>query len=70
MTQDEIELFGYKCPYTDKPCYHDWECKTCEVELEEVEWLNTDNNTAIEICDNDCEHCEWATCPKMEGAEE
>ena len=19
-----------------------------------------------EICDNDCEHCDWATCPKME----
>ena len=19
-----------------------------------------------EICDNDCEHCDWVTCPKME----
>ena len=23
------------------------------------------------VCDNDCEHCEWVTCPKAEeGAEE
>lgn len=22
-----------------------------------------------EICDNDCEHCDWVTCPKMEDAE-
>lgn len=24
------------------------------------------------VCDNngDCEHCEWTTCPEMEGAEE
>lgn len=20
----------------------------------------------IEDCDDDCEHCEWVTCPKME----
>ena len=20
----------------------------------------------VKICDNDCEHCEWVTCPKME----
>lgn len=19
-----------------------------------------------QVCDNDCEHCDWATCPKME----
>lgn len=41
MTEEEIELFGYLCPYTDKPCYNNWECKTCEVELEEIKWLNT-----------------------------
>ena len=24
-----------------------------------------------DVCDNDCEHCEWVTCPKAEeGAEE
>ena len=27
--------------------------------------------TVIEAdpCDNDCEHCDWVTCPKMEGEE-
>lgn len=26
---------------------------------------------AEDVCDNDCEHCDWATCPKAEeGAEE
>ena len=29
-----------------------------------------DREDIEEICDDDCEHCEWATCPKMEGAEE
>ena len=25
---------------------------------------------AEDVCDNDCEHCDWATCPKAEeGAE-
>ena len=24
-----------------------------------------------DVCDNDCEHCDWVTCPKAEeGAEE
>lgn len=22
-----------------------------------------------QICDNDCEHCDWVTCPKMEEEE-
>ena len=33
----DAELFAYKCPYTDKPCYS-WECESCEVEQEEREW--------------------------------
>lgn len=24
---------------------------------------------AADICDNDCEHCDWATCPKEDGTE-
>ena len=23
-----------------------------------------------QICDNDCEHCDWVTCPKMEEEDE
>jgi len=33
-------------------------------EKEFIEWVNAE---ALEqSCDNDCEHCEWVTCPKME----
>ena len=28
------------------------------------------NVISREPCDNDCEHCEWATCPKMETDEQ
>lgn len=62
MTEDEIELFDYKCPYTDKPCYNNWECKGCDVEAEELKWLNCNGAE----CDDDCEHCDWVTCPKEE----
>ena len=34
----DAELFSYKCPYTDKPCY-DWNCEVCEVEEEERRWM-------------------------------
>ena len=29
-------------------------------------WYTNKEGTQA-ICDNDCEHCDWATCPKMEG---
>ena len=29
-----------------------------------------EENTAADPCDNDCEHCDWATCPKEEAADE
>ena len=32
------EMFGSKCPYTDKQC-DSWVCANCEVEKEEVEWM-------------------------------
>ena len=44
MSEDEIELFGYECPYTDRPCYNNWQCKTCDVELEEIRWLSTEDD--------------------------
>lgn len=53
-----VEEHFDECPYTDKPCKNAWDCAHCEVETEERLWA--------EDCDNDCEHCEWATCPKME----
>lgn len=28
--------------------------------------LKQKSNDDTEDCDNDCEHCEWVTCPKME----
>ena len=37
----------------------------------EAEWNNGEGAEEF-VCDNngDCEHCEWTTCPKMEGEEE
>ena len=29
-----------------------------------------DDEEAAEPCDNDCEHCDWATCPKEEAKDE
>mgnify|MGYP007133733619 CR=1 FL=1 len=29
-----------------------------------------DDEAAADPCDNDCEHCDWATCPKEEAADE
>lgn len=35
-------------------------CPNCGAKMEGAE----------DVCDNDCEHCDWATCPKAEeGAE-
>lgn len=33
-----------------------------------IDKVNELEGKALEqqICDNDCEHCDWATCPKME----
>lgn len=28
-------LFDGKCPYTDRPCFREYDCDNCEVELEE-----------------------------------
>jgi len=56
------ELFDGKCPYTDQPCFYEWDCANCDVETEERLWADD--------CDGDCEHCEWATCPKMEANDE
>ena len=36
MTHEEY--FEGRCPYTDNPCY-DWNCKECEVEKDEREWM-------------------------------
>lgn len=56
---NEIDMYDTNCPYTNKPCLgcgsFFTECPRCEVEKE-----------VSEQCDDDCEHCEWATCPKME----
>lgn len=30
---------------------------------------NMPTTIEAEQCDDDCEHCEWATCPKMEVGE-
>ena len=57
--QDDVKLLRYRCPYTDRPCYNNSDyCQSCGEKILSVN---------AEICDNDCEHCEWATCPKMEG---
>lgn len=37
-----------------------------EIEKLEREW-GIEEIEAQPICDNDCEHCEWVTCPKMEA---
>lgn len=29
------ELFDGKCPYTDRPCFYDYDCANCDVEAEE-----------------------------------
>ena len=42
------------------PCYLG---SPCEYQNENIEIPQCDN-------DGDCEHCDWATCPDMEGAEE
>lgn len=53
---------GYRCSEccafnADKDNY----CPNCGARMIESEKGN--------ICDNDCEHCDWVTCPKMEQAE-
>lgn len=44
-------------------------CETCNDALQE--WIKSRWKAGKheEICDNDCEHCDWATCPKMEVEE-
>lgn len=32
------ERFNHRCPYTDKPCL-DFACSECEVEAQEVRWM-------------------------------
>lgn len=32
------QLYDGKCPYTNDPC-DNWDCENCEIEREEVEWL-------------------------------
>ena len=36
------ELFDGKCPYTDKPCFYEYDCKNCDVETEERMWAEAD----------------------------
>lgn len=55
----DAELFDGECPYTYKPCLNAWDCANCDVEAKERLWLDD--------CIDDCEHCEWVTCPKMEA---
>lgn len=45
----DAEFFDGKCPYTGKPCY-EWECDTCEVEMQEKESMK-----AVD----DAEYKEW-----------
>ena len=56
---------GYaECPL----CGH---LTTCEGNIEDLHycfWCGA-RLTAADPCDNDCEHCDWATCPKEEGKE-
>ena len=33
------ENFGNKCPYTDKYCRKDFDCKNCEVEEQERQFM-------------------------------
>lgn len=47
---------------------HLWEDKVREETHKEI--LKEMKESAEDVCDNDCEHCDWATCPKAEeGAE-
>lgn len=34
----DAELFDYRCPYTDRLCYYEYDCANCEVETEERLW--------------------------------
>lgn len=56
---NKIDIYDTTCPYTNgMPCVgcgsRMTKCTRCIAENEE------------EQCDDDCEHCEWVTCPKME----
>lgn len=52
----------YTCPFCNlKEKYFAWKPKYCE---ECGARLYIPNTAAAEPCDNDCEHCDWATCPK------
>lgn len=59
---NDVDMYDTACPYTNKPCLgcgsFFTECPRCAVEKEEANQ-----------CDDDCEHCDYATCPKMEADE-
>lgn len=38
--------------------------------LEPIARAFRDDDETSEPCDNDCEHCDWATCPKEEAADD
>ena len=47
---------------------HLWEDKIREETHKEI---LKETIVEADVCDNDCEHCDWVTCPKAEeGAEE
>lgn len=59
-------------PYTgskaiDKSCRNHGGCQWCE-ENRKHKYKKQELKT--EPCDGDCEHCDWATCPKEEAKDE
>ena len=57
MTEEE-EYYFWTCPFTGQTCYNGFFCGQCEI----TEELRAEEEA--EQCGDDCEHCEWATCPK------
>lgn len=59
---EQIRAYIFR-PYSNEESYSN-------IEIDKMLKLS---KTIVEadVCDNDCEHCEWVTCPKAEeGAEE
>lgn len=56
--QEAIKMLNRLLLYCDE-CPHG-DCEKC------VEAINMAEDALEQVCGNDCEHCEWVTCPKME----